>query len=125
MNRVSYVRAVMIGSLAVAMIGVMFSVDVLARGSWQGGIRFGPGWGPGRALHPGLETGNVVYTVCKFFDPERNCNKCSDYFTVRSEDEAQDKCSRGGYEDAYYFPSVSRVYSWMGGHCTCGNDEGP
>lgn len=116
--------AFIIGSLVVGLVVVGFAGDLLAKKSWSGGIRFGPSWGP-RHLHPGVETGNVVYTVCKLFDPESNCNRCSDYFTVRSEEEAQNKCARAGYDDVYYFPSVSRVYSWMGGNCTCDSEEGP
>ncbi len=30
-----------------------------------------------------------VYVVCRKFVAERNCYKCSDYFHVRSEDEAK------------------------------------
>jgi len=123
MNRTKLFGALLIAGLALVMITAGFSGPLFARGSWHGGGRGGVGWGPPRTLVPGTETGNIVYTVCKIFDPGRNCNRCSDYFTVRSEDEAQNKCAKSGYEDVYYFPSVSRVYSWMGGHCTCGGDD--
>jgi hypothetical protein len=62
----------------------------------------------------------VIYTVCQWFNTEKNCYRCSDYFTVRSEQEAQRRC-RGG--TPYYFPSVGALFGWMQGNCTCGPEE--
>lgn len=66
----------------------------------------------------------IIYTVCRKYMVERNCYKCSNYFAVRSEAEAQAKCARwGADEDPYYFPSVGRVFSWKLPNCTCDHDE--
>jgi hypothetical protein len=70
------------------------------------------------------QPGRVIYTVCRKFVVDRNCYKCSNYFAVRSESEAQAKCSRwGADEDPYYFPSVGRVFSWKLPNCTCDSDD--
>lgn len=69
--------------------------------------------------------GQVIYTVCRKYMVERNCYVCSKYFAVRSESEAQAKCSRwGADEDPFYFPSVGAVFAWKLPNCTCDSDEG-
>lgn len=62
----------------------------------------------------------IIYTLCQWYDVEKNCYHCSDYFSVRSEEEAQRKC-RGA--TPYYFPSVGALHSWMLGNCTCDKEE--
>ncbi len=61
----------------------------------------------------------IIYTVCQWFNAEDNCYKCSDYFSVRSEEEAQKKC-KGATPN--YFPSVGRLQAWMISNCTCDHD---
>lgn len=62
----------------------------------------------------------VIYTLCRWYNAEKNCYRCSDYFSVRSEEQAQRRC-RGG--TPYYFPSVGALHGWMISNCTCGDDE--
>ncbi len=77
---------------------------------------------PNLALGQG--PGRIIYTVCRKYVVDRNCYKCSKYFAVRSESEAQAKCSRwGADEDPYYFPSVGRVFAWKLPNCTCDSDD--
>jgi hypothetical protein len=65
----------------------------------------------------------VIYVVCWKYVPEKNCNKCSDYFSVQNEDEAIRKCQRRGFAEPNYFPSVGRIRAWVLSHCTCGDDD--
>jgi hypothetical protein len=64
-----------------------------------------------------------IYVVCRKFVAERNCYKCSDYFHVRSEDEAKKKCGKKGYSEANYFGSMRSLQRWILPNCTCDNDE--
>jgi hypothetical protein len=69
---------------------------------------------------PSLASPRIIFTLCQWYNTEKNCYSCSDYFSVRSEEEAQRKC-RGG--TPYYFPSVGALHGWMISHCTCADDE--
>lgn len=62
----------------------------------------------------------VIFTICQWYNVEKNCYRCSDYFSVRSEDEARRRC-RGG--TPYYFPSVGALHGWMVGNCTCDHGD--
>ncbi len=61
----------------------------------------------------------IIYTVCQWYSAEGNCYKCSDYFSVRSEAQAQKRCKGA---TPYYFPSVGALQAWMIGNCTCDSD---
>jgi len=61
----------------------------------------------------------IIYTVCQWYSADDNCYKCSDYFSVRSEDQAQKKCRAG---TPHYFPSVGALQAWMISNCTCDHD---
>jgi hypothetical protein len=61
----------------------------------------------------------IIYVVCQWFSAEKNCYKCSDYFSVRSEAQAQKRCRSG---TPFYFPSVGALQGWMIGNCTCDHD---
>lgn len=65
----------------------------------------------------------VIYVVCWKYVPEKNCNQCSDYFSVQTEDEAIRKCKKKGFAEPNYFPSVGRIRAWVLSHCTCGDDS--
>jgi len=66
-----------------------------------------------------------VLVVCRRFIADKGCHKCSDYFYVNSEDEAQQRCGKLG-GDPFYFPGVGRMSFWMRGHCSCeGIDPAP
>lgn len=62
-----------------------------------------------------------VIVVCRKFDVDNNCHRCSDYFYVHSEDKAIAKCKRMGFEDPYYFPTVGAAFKWMLPNCSCGD----
>jgi DNA phosphorothioation-dependent restriction protein DptG len=62
----------------------------------------------------------IIFTLCRWYNAEKNCYRCSDYFSVRSEEQAKRKCKGG---TPYYFPSVFALQSWMIANCTCGEDE--
>ncbi len=66
---------------------------------------------------------SIVFVVCRKFVPEKGCYKCSSYFSVQNEDEAQRKCARMGYSEPNYFGSVGAVFRWMLPNCDCGDDE--
>ena len=59
-----------------------------------------------------------VLVVCRRFIADGSCYKCSDYFYVDSEDEAQSRCGELG-ADPYYFPGIGRMAFWMRGNCSC------
>jgi hypothetical protein len=66
-----------------------------------------------------------VLVVCRRFIADEACYRCSDYFYVDSEDEAQSRCGELG-ADPYYFPGIGRMAVWMRGHCSCeGMDPAP
>jgi hypothetical protein len=60
-----------------------------------------------------------VFTVCRKYNPDKNCYICTDYFTVSSEEEAQARCAKRGMDEAFYFPGVGAVARWKLGNCTC------
>jgi hypothetical protein len=62
----------------------------------------------------------IIYTLCQWFNAEKNCYRCSDYFSVRSEEQAQKKCKGG---TPFYFPSVGALQAWMISNCTCDHDD--
>jgi hypothetical protein len=64
----------------------------------------------------------VIYVVCWKYVVDQNCNKCSDYFSVQTEDEAIRKCKQRGYAQPNYFPGVGAIRAWVLSHCTCGDD---
>lgn len=61
----------------------------------------------------------IIYVVCQSYSASKNCYRCSDYFSVRSEEQAQKKC-RGA--TPFYFPSVPALQTWMISNCTCDED---
>jgi len=61
----------------------------------------------------------IIYVVCQSYKASKNCYKCSNYFSVRSEDQAQKRC-RGATPN--YFPSVGALQAWMLANCTCDDD---
>ncbi|MFH1112724.1 MAG: hypothetical protein V1792_02270 [Pseudomonadota bacterium] len=61
----------------------------------------------------------IIYTVCQWYNADDNCYKCSNYFSVRSEEEAQKKC-KGATPN--FFPSVGALQAWMISNCTCDHD---
>jgi len=65
----------------------------------------------------------VIYVVCRQYVPEKGCYKCSDYFSVQTEDEAVRKCGRRGYDEPNYFRSVNAIRRWVLSNCTCGDDD--
>lgn len=65
---------------------------------------------------------NIIFVVCRHYNADKNCYVCSDYFSVRTEEEAQKKCARRN-GDPYYFPSVGRVFAWKVSHCTCEEEQ--
>ena len=65
----------------------------------------------------------VIYGVCWKYVTEKNCNKCSDYFSVQNEEEAIRKCKRRGYGEPNYFQSVGQIRRWILSNCTCGDDD--
>jgi hypothetical protein len=69
---------------------------------------------------PNLASSRIIFTVCQWYNVEKNCYRCSDYFSVRSEEEAKRKCKGG---TPYYFPSVGALHGWMIGNCTCDHDD--
>ena len=67
---------------------------------------------------PDLACSTPVLVVCRRYVAEGNCHKCSDYFYVNSEDEAQRRCDKLG-ATPYYFPGVGAMEFWMRGNCPC------
>jgi len=64
----------------------------------------------------------IIFVVCRKYDASGNCHKCSDYFSVRSEEEAQRKCGKRG-ADTYFVPSVQAMFRWKVSHCTCEEED--
>ncbi|MDQ7782772.1 MAG: hypothetical protein RDU20_07825 [Desulfomonilaceae bacterium] len=62
----------------------------------------------------------IIYTLCQWYDADRNCYKCSDYFSVRSQAEAEKRCKGA---TPYYFPSVGAMQAWKISNCTCDHDD--
>ena len=60
-----------------------------------------------------------VYTVCRKYNPDKNCYICTGHFSVSTEDEAQARCAKRGMDEAFYFPSIGAVAAWKLGNCTC------
>ena len=66
-----------------------------------------------------------ILVVCRRFVADQSCHKCSDYFYVNSEDEAQQRCGKLGAQP-FYFPGVERMSFWMRRNCSCqGIDPAP
>ena len=55
----------------------------------------------------------MIYVVCWSYVVEKNCNKCSSYFSVKNDDEAIRRCKQKGFAEPNYFPRVYHV-SWGG-----------
>jgi hypothetical protein len=64
-----------------------------------------------------------VFTVCRKYNPDKNCYICTDYFSVSSEEEAQARCARRGMDEAFYFPGAGAVAAWKLGNCTCAEER--
>ncbi len=64
------------------------------------------------------QASSQVLTVCRRFVADRSCYKCSEYFYVDSEDEAQQRCAKLGAQP-YYFPGVRAMERWILGNCPC------
>ncbi len=74
---------------------------------------------------PDMTFSAQVLVVCRRYVTEGNCHKCSDYFYVNTEDEAQSRCGKLG-ATPYYFPGVGAMEFWMRGNCPCpGLDRAP
>jgi hypothetical protein len=67
-----------------------------------------------------IASSQPILAVCRTYVANKNCYKCSDYFSVRSQDEAEERCSQMGYDETNYFPSVGAIAAWKLGNCTCG-----
>jgi hypothetical protein len=66
-----------------------------------------------------------ILTVCRRFIAAESCYKCSDYFYVNSEDEAQSRCAQLRARP-YYFRSFRAYERWLLGNCPCkGRDPEP
>lgn len=72
---------------------------------------------------PAVSQPQIIFVVCWKYVADKNCNKCSKYFSVRSEEEAQRRCKKMGFAEPNYFPSTQHVFRWMLSHCTCDEDE--
>ena len=75
-------------------------------------------WMPNLAL-----CGQNVCVVCAKFDALKNCQRCSEHFWVTSEDKADAKCARMGFDEAYFFRNVRAAFRWMRPNCSCGEED--
>lgn len=68
---------------------------------------------------PSIVSAQIIYVVCAGYDARRNCNHCSDYFSVQTEEEAQKRCEAMGLPTPHYFRSVQAIFNWKRPNCSC------
>lgn len=68
---------------------------------------------------PVVASARIIYVVCAGWDAQKNCTHCSDYFSVQSEAQAEERCRSMGLPTPNYFPSVQRVFDWKRPNCSC------
>lgn len=65
----------------------------------------------------------IHFWLCAGTDMNKDCNKCSDYFSKPSRDSAEAKCKRMGYPDTMGFPTLGHLFAWERVNCTCPDDD--
>lgn len=61
----------------------------------------------------------IHFWLCSGRDMDRDCNKCSDYFSKPTRDAAEAKCKSMGFPDTMGFPSLGQLFGWERVNCTC------